>query len=52
MKTKFFIFSVFFITAIFFFFPLTGCRPNVEEKDNTYIVATDATLHPMSFMSV
>ena len=52
MKTKFIIFPVIFITAIFFSFPLTGCRPNVEEKDNTYIVATDATLPPMSFMSV
>ena len=52
MKTKFNFFLVFFITAIFFFFPLTACRPNLEEKSNTYIVATDATLPPMSFMSV
>ena len=52
MKTKFIIFPVFFITAIFFFLFLTACRPNLEEKNNTYIVATDATLPPMSFMSV
>ena len=52
MKAKFSIFPVFFITAIFFSFFLIACRPNLEEKGNTYIVATDATLPPMSFMSV
>ena len=52
MKAKFSIFPVFFITAIFSSFCLIACRPNLEEKGNTYIVATDATLPPMSFMSV
>ena len=52
MKTKFIIRPAFLIIAIFFSFPLTGCHPNGEEKDNTYFVATDATLPPMSFMSV
>ncbi|MZH14893.1 MAG: transporter substrate-binding domain-containing protein [Nitrospinae bacterium] len=52
MKTKFIIFPAFLITTIIFFFLLTGCNPKSGEKDNTYIVATDATLPPMSFMSV
>tara|TARA_B100000676_G_C17912701_1_gene750904 strand:- start:157 stop:948 length:792 start_codon:yes stop_codon:yes gene_type:complete len=52
MKFKFIIFCVFFIAGLFFSFPLTGCRPNLKETGNTYIVATDATLPPMSFMSV
>ena len=52
MKTKFIIFPAFLITTIIFSFLLTGCLSNEEEKGNTYIVATDATLPPMSFMSV
>ena len=49
MKNKSFLF-LFIIFASFFL--MISCGQNVDHEDNTYIVATDATLPPMSFMSV
>ena len=48
MKNKFFK----TIKLLFFFSLVIGCGNNYEIKSNTYVVATDATLPPMSFMSV
>ena len=50
MKNKNFNFSIFIITTIFVSSLLVGCWGSDEDKP--YIVATDATLAPMSFMSV
>ena len=48
MKIKIFKLAVFiFISSL-----LVGCGDSGKYKDDTYIVATDATLAPMSFMSV
>jgi len=52
MKIKIFKLSVFIIVTIFVSSLLIGCGGSGEYKDDTYIVATDATLAPMSFMSV
>lgn len=52
MKTKFFKFPVFIIAAIFASSLLVGCEGIGNHEGGTYIVATDATLPPMSFMSV
>jgi len=52
LKINFFKFSVFLITAICVSSLFIGCEGNGEHEDDTYIVATDATLAPMSFMSV
>ena len=49
MKNKSFLF-LFIILASFSL--MISCGQNVDHEDNTYIVATDATLAPMSFMSV
>ena len=49
MKSK----SFFFLFIIFSSFSLMiSCGENGDHEDKTYIVATDATLPPMSFMSV
>jgi len=49
MKNK----SFLFLLNIFIsFFLIIGCSNYGDHEDNTYIVATDATLAPMSFMSV
>jgi polar amino acid transport system substrate-binding protein len=48
MKIKFFSISIFLL----FFGLIIGCGNNADHKGNTYVVATDATLPPMSFMSV
>jgi ABC-type amino acid transport substrate-binding protein len=47
MKIKFF--SIIFI--LFFSGLIMSCGSNGEHKGDTYVVATDATLPPMSFMS-
>lgn len=44
-------FPVYIIAAIFVSFLLVSCEGNGDNED-TYLVATDATLAPMSFMSV
>ena len=48
MKIKYFSTIIF----LFFFGLVIGCGNNGDTKDDTYIIATDATLPPMSFMSV
>lgn len=48
MKIKYFSNIIF----LFFFGLVIGCGNNGDHKDNTYVVATDATLPPISFMSV
>ena len=48
MKIKYFSTIIF----LFFFGLVIGCGNNGSTKDDTYIIATDATLPPMSFMSV
>ena len=52
MKNKFFQFSNFITATILASSLLIGCGEIGEHVDETYIVATDATLAPMSFMSV
>ena len=48
MKDK----SLFLLTIFLCFSSIIGCGNYVDHDENTYIVATDATLAPMSFMSV
>ena len=48
MKIKFFSIIIF----LFFFGLAIGCGNSGDPKGATYVVATDATLPPMSFMSV
>ena len=48
MKIKYFSTIIFLI----FFGLIIGCGSNGDSKGDTYVVATDATLPPMSFMSV
>jgi polar amino acid transport system substrate-binding protein len=48
MKIKFFSIIIF----LFFFGLVIGCGSNDDPKSATYVVATDSTLPPMSFMSV
>ena len=52
MKNKNFNFSIFIIVTIFASSLLVSCWNSDGHGDKTYIVATDATLAPMSFMSV
>jgi len=52
MKNKIFKFSIFIIVTICASSLLVGCWGSGGHGDETYIVATDATLAPMSFMSV
>ena len=52
MKNKYFNFSIFIIVTIFASALLVSCWSSDGHGDKTYIVATDATLAPMSFMSV
>ncbi len=40
------------VIILFFFGLIIGCGSNVNHEGATYVVATDATLPPMSFMSV
>tara|TARA_B100001123_G_C15219355_1_gene990575 strand:+ start:432 stop:1226 length:795 start_codon:yes stop_codon:yes gene_type:complete len=48
MKDKsFLLLSIFLLSSL-----IAGCGNYRDHEDNTYIVATDATLAPMSFMSV
>ena len=49
MKNKSFLFL---LNLFISFFLISGCSNYGNHEDNTYIVATDATLAPMSFMSV
>ena len=49
MKNKSFLFLFIFFSS---FFLIIGCGSDGIHEDNAYIVATDATLAPMSFMSV
>jgi len=46
-KSFLFLFNFFIIFSL-----IIGCSNYGDNEDNTYIVATDATLAPMSFMSV
>jgi ABC-type amino acid transport substrate-binding protein len=48
MKIKYFSTIIFLL----FFGLIIGCGSNGDSKGDTYVVATDATLPPMSFMSV
>jgi len=52
MKTKFFKFPVFLLLIIFSTVLLTSCGNSNDFDRDTYVVATDTTLPPMSFMSV